>query len=185
MTAKPCFLNILIFFFALLPQDPSLAVDQIQDAYSYEGNLLENGGFEAGLVLPWGTGKSSQNRPIWWNSSSCQSKITISTKAFKEGKQSLRINNPSPRAPDVFGTVAQSISIKANKRYRLVAWAGSKDVASAGAFSIVVDSAWKIRPISLPAGSVPWTQYDATFSLPTNVADIRILSEDKGFVWFD
>src|SRR2546422_3052877 len=63
---------------------------------------LPNGGFEAGLSAPWGTGQYSEGRPVWWRSGNCLSSAEVDARVRKSGKLSLHIINRSPRAPNVF-----------------------------------------------------------------------------------
>ena len=147
--------------------------------------LIGNGGFNAGLGPPWGTGLYSEGRPIWWNSQGCRSEVFIDEAVAVEGLAALHIVNLSARAPQVYGTMAQRIPIEPNRLYRITVWVRGLDVASAGAVSVVVDEAWQVRPIALPAGSYAWTRLSGTFSLPADHADIRILAEDTGEVWLD
>jgi hypothetical protein len=51
--------------------------------------------------------------------------------------------------------------------------------------SIVVDPAWRIRPISLPAGSFDWQRFTGEFTLNKGTAQLRILCEDMADVWID
>jgi len=147
--------------------------------------LLLNGGFEQGLIQPWGTGLYSENRPVWWNSGGCRSSAEIDESGAIEGAAALHVINPSPRAAQVYGSVAQRVRIEPNRPYRITVWARGEDLASAGAVSLVVDAAWRVRPITLPAGSYVWTRLSGTFSLPADYADIRILTEDAGEAWID
>ena len=147
--------------------------------------LIGNGGFEAGLAAPWGTGLYSEGRPVWWNSQGCRSEVVLDETVAMQGLASLHIINPSTRAAQVYGTMAQRIPIEPNRPYRITVWARGLDLASAGAVSVVVDDAWQVRPIALPAGTYAWTRLSATFSLPADHADIRVLIEDAGEAWLD
>ena len=150
-----------------------------------EDVLVSNGGFDSGLTAPWGTGLYSEGRPVWWNSGGCKSTADIDEAVAKEGLVSLHIVNASSRAANVYGTTAQRIRIEPNRPYRITIWARAFGLASTGAVNVVVDDAWTVRPISLPAGSFSWTRFSGTFSLPADHADIRILSEDAGEAWVD
>ena len=147
--------------------------------------LIVYGGFEQGLMNPWGTGLYSEGRPLWWNSGDCHSTAEIDETGAIEGAAALHIINPSPRAAQVYGTVAQRIRIEPNRPYRITVWVRGLDLASAGAVALVVDDAWRVRPVTLSAGTYAWTRLSGTFSLPTDYADIRILSEDAGEAWID
>ncbi len=156
------------------------------DAPSDEPQLrIANSGFEAELAAPWGTGQYAQNRTLWWNSGGCESQAETDGQISHEGAQSLHIINRSPRSAHVFGTTQQPIAIEPGHRYRITLWARAADLASGGAVSVIVDSAWKIRPIQLPAGSFEWQEFQGEFTLPSSTADLRILSEDRGEVWLD
>lgn len=148
-------------------------------------SVLINGGFEKGLVPPWGTGLYSEGRAGWWNSNGCGSTVEIDESAAMEGATALHIMNPSSRSAQVYGTIAQRIRIEPKRPYRITVWARGLDLATAGAVSVVIDDAWKVRPIALPAGSFAWTRLSGTFSLDTDHADIRILTEDAGEAWLD
>lgn len=148
-------------------------------------NLIGNGGFETGLVSPWGTGQYSQGRTVWWNNHNCRSRAEIDETTAIEGLVSLHIVNLSPRAPQVYGTTAQQIPIESKRPYRITVWVQGLNLASEGAVTLVVDDAWEVRPISLPGGTYAWTKLSAIFSLPADHANIRILSEDAGEAWID
>lgn len=177
-----CFLSLCLVFLSVYPAADPL---QAADAFEFDQNILVNGDFEQDLQHPWGTGLYSEGKPVWWNSSSCRSTALVTTETARNGKTSFFIDNPSPRAPHVYGTMAQRIDIRPDQRYRLVLWAGARDLASNGAVNIAVDQKWLVRPVALPAGSYPLTLFDGMFSLPGNFAEVRIISEDQGKVWLD
>ncbi|MEX1232293.1 MAG: hypothetical protein WEB58_18755 [Planctomycetaceae bacterium] len=156
-------------------------------AVSVQGETLvvENGGFEAGLVAPWGTGQRFNTSAAWWNSNNCDSSATIDATRSRSGSQSLHIINKSARAPNVFGTTQQPFSTTLGKRYRLSMWARANDLASHGAVSLIVNEDWSLRPVLLPQGTYGWTQFIGEFSSMTGTTQIRILSEDQGEVWLD
>ena len=145
-----------------------------------------NGGFEAGAEVGWGQGPSAENRAWWWNSRDCQSVAEISGEERHSGKLALHIVNISARAPHVYGTTQQPpVAIQPGRRYRVSLWAKAPQIASPGAVSLVVDSAWKVRPIQLPSGGFDWTQFSGEFVLHEPTAQIRILCEDLAEVWID
>jgi hypothetical protein len=146
---------------------------------------LDNGGFESGLVAPWGSGQNFRQHDIWWNSKGCRSTASIDEAHRFGGARSLHIVNESPRAPHVFGTTQQPCGLRANVRYRLSVWARGQDLASLGAVSIAVDDRWTVRPVRLPAGTYDWTLFTGEFSLADGVGQVRILSEDRGEAWLD
>jgi hypothetical protein len=150
-------------------------------------NILGNGGFEAGMAWPWGTGQYSQlaKGRCWWNSTTCQSTAGVDNSERHEGARSLHIVNPSPRTPHVYGTMAQRVVIKRNSPYKITLWAKGKNLATRGAASIIVDERWGTRPIVFPRGDFDWQQFEGTFTLDADEADLRIISEDRGELWID
>jgi len=147
--------------------------------------LVNNGGFESGLSTPWGTGQHAPGKPVWWTRGDCQATAKVDSQTKRTGKHSLHIVNQSSRAPHVYGTTQQAVSIEPNQTHQIALWAKARRLASDGAASIAVDKAWQIRPICLPKGSYDWRKFTATFTLPTATAQLRILSEDEGEVWID
>ncbi len=148
-------------------------------------NLLMNGGFEQGLAPPWGIDAQGKGKDLWWNNGNCLSAAEVDETVRKRGEASLHIVNFSPRAPHVYGTVAQRIPIRKHQLYRVTLWAKANQLASRGAVVIIVDRAWKVRPILLPPGTYSWRMLDGVFSLPEETAELRILSEDGGEAWID
>ena len=149
------------------------------------GPLVANGGFEAGPEVGWGHGQYSKDRPWWWNSRDCLSVAEVFGDEHHGGKQALHVVNLSLRAPHVYGTTQQPVRVKPGKRYRVALWAKAPHIASRGAVSIVVDSAWRIRPILLPAGSYDWKRFTGEFTLNEDTAQLRILCDDMAEVWID
>lgn len=146
---------------------------------------IGNGGFEAGLTAPWGTGQYAQGHSAWWNNLDGHSNAEADRQIRHGGLMSLHVRNRSRRAPEVYGTTQQPVAIEPGERYRIALWARGVQVASDGAVSIVVDEAWKVRPIRLPKGTYDWTRFAGEFSLPTGTAQLRILAEDVCDVWID
>jgi hypothetical protein len=145
---------------------------------------LRNPGFEAGFD-GWG-GKDAKGRPDpWFNSGVCKSHAEIDKNVKKSGQASLHIVNSSTRAPNVYGRTFQEVKIEPSQRYRISLWAKAKDLGSKGAVTVIVDDAWKVRPIALDKGTYDWTLFSGEFSLPANEIALNILSEDAGEAWID
>jgi hypothetical protein len=149
------------------------------------GPTVVNGTFEEKPTIGWGRGRYSENRAWWWNSLECLSVAEVSTEDRHTGKSSLHIVNLSARAPNVFGTTQQPIAIEPGRRYRVSVWAKAIQLQSRGALSIVVDPAWRVRPIQLPVGTYDWTRFEGEFSLDERTAQLRILCDDLAEVWVD
>lgn len=154
------------------------------------GGLVGEGGFERGLVPPWGTGhyeSGNFNFGIWWNSSTCRSFAKMDSAVVHAGRASLRITNLTPGGPNLFGTTAQRIrAVKPNTLYEVTLWARADGLAHDGAVQILVDPGWHMRPLSLPKGTWEWRRFQAQFdSGDLSFMDLRILSQAPGTVWLD
>ena len=147
--------------------------------------VIFSAGFENGLRAPWGTGQSFDHSAPWWNSGGCGSLADPDWRVRRNGNYSLRINNPTPKAPEAFGTTQQPLRFEKGHRYRIEVWALGRNLASKGAVSLVVDKDWKLRPIELPAGRYDWTPLRGEFTWPGGEGQCRILTADEGQAWLD
>lgn len=158
-------------------------------AASARSNLVREGGFERGLIPPWGTGHYESgdfNFGAWWNSVSTRSFAKMDGAVTRSGRASLRITNLTKGGPHLFGTTAQRVrAVKPNTLYEISVWARAQDLEP-GAVQLVVDPAWHMRPISLPKGTWDWRLFKAQFdSADLSFMDVRILSLSTGTVWLD
>ncbi|BFM38885.1 hypothetical protein OLK001_08110 [Synechocystis sp. LKSZ1] len=168
---------------SLLPPRPALVADP--------HNLLQNGGFEQGLILPWGTGHyERQEGPFafgtWWNSLNARAFMKRDRAQFHSGQSSLRVTNYSPSAPHVFTTLSQRISgLEPNGLYEISYYAKA-DNLSGGAVGFAIDAAWTKRLPPLPPGSYDWQPFKTTINIGHNdYIDFRILSVNTGTAWLD
>lgn len=155
------------------------------------GNILGNGGFEAGLFYPWGLGHYEREEGrfkfgIWWNSKNARAYMKIDTAVTHSGDRALRITNFSPAAPHVFTTTSQRIEgLEPNTVVRVSMFVKAKDLAP-GAVTFTVDAGWTKRLPSLPPGTYDWRPYSATVNIGHNAyIDFRILHQNVGTVWID
>lgn len=161
---------------ALMP-----GVKSIEDNLASARQALEwqrgfDGGFEKEVDGPW---------TDWTTSGGCDIQLTYDGEAPMSGGTSLRVENRSPKRPNVFATVATRIGLDPGRTYRVQVWARAEGLASDGGVSISVDPDWKVRPIALPRGSYGWTLFEGTFRAGTGDWEFRIISEDVGRVWLD
>lgn len=154
-------------------------------------NVLINGGFEDGLIFPWGTGH--YERPdgrfkfgIWWNSMNARAYMKIDADIRHSGQRSLRITNYSPTAPHVFCTLSQRIEpLEPNTTYKVSCFIKAQDLKP-GAVGFTIDAAWTKRVRSLPGGTYDWQPYSDTINIGhNNYIDFRILHLNTGTVWLD
>ncbi len=151
--------------------------------------LQAEGGFERGLIPPWGTGhyeSGNFNFGIWWNSAGCRSYAKLDGAERHSGSASLRLTNFSPTASNVFGTTSQRIrGISPNTLYEVSVWARAENL-SPGAVQLVMDAGWHLRPLALPGGTYGWKRFTARFnSQDLAFIDLRILMLNTGTVWLD
>ncbi|NPU83013.1 MAG: CHAT domain-containing protein [Syntrophaceae bacterium] len=153
-------------------------------------NLLTNGGFEDGLVFPWGTGHYERTDGkfkfgLWWNSMNANAFMKIDTAERHSGGKALRITSYSPSKPHVFTTVSQRIAgLKPNTVYKLSCWLKARDVP-AGAALLAVDAAWAKR-FALPPGTYDWRPFSVTVNIGHNdFVDFRIVYQSTGTIWID
>ncbi|MBT5229408.1 MAG: phosphodiester glycosidase family protein [Methylococcales bacterium] len=156
-----------------------------QHSFASDINLVKLGNFES-FSSPWGTGQYSKNG-LWWNSKNANTRATSVTgirTPFSRISSALRIENHSAAGPHIYGNTSQRIAAKSGTNYRVSFWAKTKNLKSNGGISIAYDSSWRVRPISLPAGTKGWTYYAGTFNTGrANYIDLRIISQDIGTVW--
>ncbi len=155
------------------------------------GNLLVGGGFERGLLPPWGGGHYERKNGkfrfgIWWNSANARAYMKIDHAIKHSGKRSLRITNFSKSKAHVFTTTSQRINgLHPNTLYRISMFIKAKEL-KAGAVTFTIDAAWAKRLPSLPAGSYDWQPYEATINIGHNdYIDLRLLHQNTGTVWLD
>jgi CHAT domain-containing protein/tetratricopeptide (TPR) repeat protein len=155
------------------------------------GNLLINGGFEQGLIFPWGTGHYERTEGkfrfgVWWNSNNARAYMKIDADVKHSGDHSLRITNFSPSAPHVFATLSQRIApLEPNTTYRISCFVKAQDLKR-GAVGITIDAAWTKRVRSFPGGTYDWQAYSDTINIGhNNYIDFRILHLNTGTIWLD
>jgi hypothetical protein len=144
-------------------------------------NLIADGGFESGLVAPWGTGIYEPQSQIFWGSANATA--TVVSDFVHSGRAALRIANQSPMAPQVYRTLSQRINVTAGAPYCLSFWARSQG-SQPGILSIAVNKAWTNRA-SIGGGTFDWTEFAHSFTAEAAAIDIRLISENVGTVWLD
>ena len=154
-------------------------------------NLLVNGGFEQGLIFPWGTGHYERSdgkfrNGAWWNSKNARAFMKIDADVIYSGKRSLQITNYSPTAPHVFTTLSQRIApLEPNTTYKISCFVKAENLKPR-AVGFTIDAAWTKRPRALPGGTYNWQAYSDTINIGhNNYIDFRILHLDTGTIWLD
>lgn len=156
-----------------------------------EHNLLVNGGFEDGLIFPWGTGHYERTDGkfkfgVWWNSKNAKAFMKMDRAQKYAGKQSLRITNYSPAAPHIFTTLSQRISgLEPNSIYKISCYVKAQDFIKKSLF-FTVDPGWQKRSVKPRAGTYDWELFSGTVNIGHNdYIDLRIVLENTGTLWLD
>lgn len=144
-------------------------------------NLIVDGGFESGLVAPWGTGIYEPKPQIFWGSANATA--TVVAGVAHSGASSLQIVNSTPFTPNVRRSMSQQVQVRAGASYCLSFWARSQG-SQAGILSIAVDKALSHR-VGVTPGTYDWTRFSSTFTAEAATIDIRLISENVGKVWVD
>jgi hypothetical protein len=145
------------------------------------GNLVTDGGFEDGLVAPWGTGIYEPRAEAFWGAASATAAIVTSD--VHSGNRALMITNSSARGPNVYRTLSQQLVGTPGAGYCLSFWAKAKAAHAAG-LSFPLDHAW-LRRVSVPAGTSGWTQFAGSATAEGTGYDVRVISEDMGSALVD
>jgi hypothetical protein len=146
------------------------------------GNLLLDGGFEQGLVAPWGTGVYEPRPTIFWGAADADG--TVVTDVVHAGKKAFKIVNRTAKKPAIYKTFSQRVTLTKGAPYCL-SWWGREDNAAAGLLSLTWEKTFAGR-LTMPAGSTTgWGQWAASFNAEDAAVDIRVLSENTGTAWID
>jgi hypothetical protein len=181
------------------------AGEQREPASEATSNLVRNGGFEEGLVPPWGSGEISEGRP--W-------RVLQGARAYGEGvfapvhsgQVSLAIRHASEERPGWMGVTSQSLGVlEPGAEYVLEVWARAEDLRTGGVRVRIVlrgtrpgvakglrgtggaagADALPVAEISVPGGSYDWRRLQTRFEAPPQRLDLEILSVDQGVVYLD
>jgi len=144
-------------------------------------NLITDGGFENGLVAPWGTGVFEPKPEIFWGTA--QGTATIVTAGAHSGKNALLVTNNTAFAPNVYRTMSQQVKVSTGQPYCLSYWVQGIG-AAAGILSMPLDKAWAHR-VAVPPGVIAWTQFSGTAVAEGSTFDVRLISENKGSILVD
>jgi len=145
------------------------------------GDLVVDGGFEDGVVAPWGTGIYEPRADIFWGAADA-SAVAAGSDAHS-GAVALFITNGSSLAPNVYRTMSQAVAVTAGAQYCLSFWAKSLG-SQPGILSFPLNVAWSSR-ITVLGGSYDWTEYAGTLTAESDSFDVRLISENQGSILVD
>lgn len=169
------------------PGDPAARVEE----------LLENGGFEAGLQ-GWGTGwledlpaLRSQITPHSRHVSlgGAVARWSQDFREKKSGVASLRIEHDTPYAPHVYTSFSQRIKIRRGSNYELRFWVKCEAVDDSGGLVVRVAPStedwdrFKDQIRSRPRGK--WREVRVPFSWDAAFVDVRFSGEGRVRAWID
>ena len=139
-------------------------------------NLVRNPSFEQ-LDAP--------DRPaVWrWSAGQAHGEYAIDDQVARTGDHALRITNPTPRSPNVFCVMEQTVAVEPDQEYTLSAYAKG---GRTGTTWIGGGEGWKVRR-TLPAGN-DWQRASVTFTTGPDERSwkLLLLCEDSGpSLWVD
>ena len=157
---------------------PRLALLALASAFALSAqNLLTNPSFE----------RFDGDRPdSWdWTGGKANATLAVDRRVFRSGKASLRIENPSERAPHVYGSLWQNVSVAPNRAYTFSCYVRSDD---AGVAWIGGGRKWEHR-VSLPQDTKgEWRRVAGTFTTAADETSfaLRVIAESKtAALWLD
>jgi len=124
----------------------------------------------------------------WTNYTDGDADVTITADQSTEhsGAASIKINNATPRAGNVYGGVVQTVPVTAGTTYEFSAWVKGDSLPGATSAQLVLSPDWNTRQ-SLPNGTYDWQQVTweyTTLSTQTTM-NYRLILQDTGTVWLD
>ncbi len=140
-------------------------------------NLLRNPSFEAvaesGVPVAW-----------VWTQGSARARLVADDTMARSGKRSVKLVNPTPRAPHVFGSLVQEQWVRPGRAYVLSCYVKSK---AAGVVWIGGGKRWQHR-FAFPARADEWTRVVGRFTTEPDERRFRVMilteSPTDG-IWID
>jgi hypothetical protein len=150
-----------------------LAEPTVAQAPPTERNLLPNPSFEAV--------EAGQPAGWRWLPGAAKAEFALDTVVARSGRQSVKIVNPTPRAPNVYGRLVAGVRLTEGRTYTLSCYVKSDDP---GVAWIGTGKKWEFR-FAFPAAP-DWTRVVGTFEANDSSLEVMILSESvtKG-LWVD
>ncbi|MBL8992567.1 MAG: carbohydrate binding domain-containing protein, partial [Spirochaetia bacterium] len=145
----------------------------ILPAFLFSGNLVVNGDFESGLDL-WKKAANKDAEVTW----------SVDETVFHSGKAGLRVANASSKAPNVYGTFWQTVSVQPGKTYRLTAWV--RGLKSSG-IRFTMDKKWAVRK-GPSDGTFDWQEITFVYTAQEGETSLepRLIVENKTeSLWVD
>ena len=170
-----------------------------------EGNLVRDGGFEDGLVPPWGSGDLSDGHP-WRLLEGARAYGEAVVSPVHSGKLALSIRHATEEHQGWMGVTSQSLrSLETDREYVLEVWARADNLQDGGIRVRIVRHGSRpgvakglsgaadatgldevpLAEIALPAGTYDWRRFSTTFAAPAVKLDLEILSVALGMAYLD
>jgi len=144
-------------------------------------NLLTNPGVESGLE-GWGPPTAYPDPDLFWGRADASAAVDGS--AAHTGSASLRIQNRSAFEPQVYRTMAHTVTVTSGAEYCLRFWGRGQNLGVPTSLTVTWERSWASR-ISLPPGTFDWQEFSSTFVAEADAIDIRLITENTGTVWVD
>ncbi|MGW5194333.1 glycosyl hydrolase [Kribbella sp. NPDC004138] len=156
------------------------------------GGVLAAAGVVAALLVGAGSAGAAEEAASFdgWNQSlSGSPDLTFSAAlgtGVYDGLASLRIDNATPKAPNVYGQINQSVTVQPSTVYTFSAWVKASNLSAAAGAFVPLDNAWTQRQI-FPGGTYDWQKLTWQYAIPAGQTSytFRVISQDVGTVWLD
>ncbi len=120
-------------------------------AFTARSGIVVNPGFEDGFK-GWRHGGKAK---LTWN---------INDKIFHSGKKSLYVRNDSKTAPNVFGTISQTLNVKPDTKYQFSLWIKAENAKN---IWFMGGRGWNIRKFC-PNGTYDWKKISINYKTKKN-----------------
>lgn len=126
-------------------------------------NLINNSSFE----------NLNDNQPgsWYWSGGQANAILTVDEQVAHSGKRSVRIQNPTPQAPNVYGHLESKVRLVPGTTYTLSCWYRSEDPGQAW---IGGGHGWRIRSSLQPTGT-QWRRLSVTFETKPEERDFSVM----------
>ena len=150
-----------------------LGVPVLASAQPTQRNLLSNSSFEEtddGVPVAWR-----------WEPGAAKAVLAVDDTVAHSGKRSVKITNPTPRSPHVYGRLDIPVRLSTGRTYTVSCYVRSDDP---GAAWIGTGEKWQFRFAF--ARAPQWTRVTGTFEADAEQSRIMILSESPtAGLWVD
>lgn len=142
----------------------------------------------ASLTVATGAHAAGGTQITGWNqrvSGGADVTFSVDTATSVDGDASLRLDDTTPRGPNLYAELNQNITVEPGTTYHMSGWFRGEDLAP-NAGTLLLSNDW-VQRIPLPGGTYDWQQITWDYEIPAGetVHTWRMLIEDVGTLWID